>query len=242
MCGRYTLTKAPQSVPRSKGQPLKVTKGSSDPFEPRFNIAPTQNNLVLRQTVDAPDLEGVYMRWGLIPSWSKGERTNQLLINAKSETAAEKPSFKAAYRRRRCLVPADGFFEWKRQRKTAQPYYFQLSDEAVFFMAGLWEAWQDDQGDSIESYTILTTRSNDLMARYHERMPAILLDDHLEKWLEGDPAITDTSERLRFFEPIDAERMKCRPVSHFVNSNRNEGPDCLNPPEVEVKTQLDLGI
>ena len=242
MCCRYTLTKAPQSVPRSRGQPLKVARGSSEPFEARFNIAPTQNNLVLRQTVNAPDLEGVYMRWGLIPSWSKGERTNQLLINAKSETAAEKPSFKAAYRRRRCLVPADGFFEWRRQRKTAQPYYFQLSDEGVFFMAGLWEAWQDDQGNSIESYTILTTRSNDLIARYHERMPAILLDDHLDKWLEGDPAIADTSERLRFFEPIDGERMKCRPVSFFVNSNRNEGPDCLNPPEVEVKTQLDLGI
>jgi len=242
MCGRYTLTKAPKSVPKFKGEPFKVTTRHTGPFESRFNIAPTQNNLVLRQNEDAADLEGVYMRWGLIPSWSKEERTQQLLINAKSETAADKPSFKAAYRRRRCLVPADGFYEWKRLRKSAQPFYFQLDDEDIFFMAGLWEAWQDEAGHSVETYTVLTTRSNELMARYHERMPAILLDEHIDKWMDGDPEITDPSERLRFFEPIDPDRMKCRPVSHFVNSNRNEGPDCLNPPEVEAKTQLDLGF
>jgi len=242
MPGRYTLTKLPQSVPVALGEPLPVRHTSKAQFQSRFNIAPTQNNLVLLPSDAGKTIDAAYMRWGLVPSWSKEEKTNTLLINARSENAAEKPSFKAAYLRRRCLVPADGYYEWKRQRNAAQPFYFQFKDEDVFYIAGLWEAWQNNQGNLSESYAILTTRPNELVARYHERMPAILIGDHIDKWLAGDPAISDPSERLRFFEPISSDQMKCRPVSHRVNSNRNEGPDCLNPPETEAKTQLDLGF
>jgi len=242
MCGRYTLTKAPLSVPRAEGDPLPVAAPDEASFEPRFNIAPTQQNLVIRPTAEGGNLQAAFLRWGLIPSWSKDDGNRPLLINAKAETAADKPSFKAAYRRRRCLVPADGFYEWKRSGKTPQPQYFQMASEEIFFMAGLWEAWQSEQGHCIESYTVLTTRPNKLVSRYHDRMPAILPTKRIEAWLEGDEAINDSAERLTFFEPIETEAMKCRAVSHYVNSNKNEGPDCLNPPEVERKTQLDLGL
>lgn len=245
MCGRYTLVKKPISIGKDlirKIQLPKTPSGSEIRFAKRYNIAPTQNNLVIRKGGVDDRLSASAMRWGLIPSWSKTGHTESLLINARSETIADKPSFKGAYQRRRCLVPADGYYEWKRQRQGNQPYYLQLADESIFYMAGIWETWYDDAGHSLNSYAILTTQSNTLAAKVHERMPVILLDDRAIEWLEGDPRQFETDLRFEFFAPIDSSQMQSRLVNPIVNNNQNDSPECIEPPPVEAITQLDMGF
>ncbi|MFL3657517.1 MAG: SOS response-associated peptidase [Opitutales bacterium] len=243
MCGRYTLVKKPISIGEDfmrKIQSPKSPTGSGIRFEKRYNIAPTQENLVIRKQGDDDQLSTSKMRWGLIPSWSKTGSTQSLLINARSETIADKPSFKAAYKRRRCLVPADGYFEWKRQRKLNQPHYLQLADESVFYMAGIWETWHDEAGNSSDSYAILTTQANALAAKIHDRMPVILLGDQAIEWLEGDSQKFETDRRFEFFASIDSKQMQSRPVNSIVNDNRNDCPECIEPPLIEASTQLDM--
>jgi putative SOS response-associated peptidase YedK len=245
MCGRYTLVKKPISIGKDfmrKIQPLKSPSGSEIPFKKRYNIAPTQENLVIRKHGEDDQLSASAMRWGLIPSWSKTGTTQSLLINARSETIADKPSFKGAYQRRRCLVPADGYYEWKRQRKLNQPHYLQLADESVFYMAGIWETWYDDGGNSLDSYAILTTQANALAAKIHERMPVILLDDRAMEWLEGDPQKFETDRRFEFFTAIESEQMQSRPVNSIVKNYQHDSPECIAPPLVEATTQLDMGF
>jgi len=231
MCGRYTLTKPPVEV-----------RQAGIPFEPRYNIAPTQPGLVVRRPADGGpgDCEVAKLRWGLIPSWAKDPATGPPLINARSETAADKPAFRTAFRRRRCLAPADGFYEWKRRRAGSQPYYFQLADEAVFYMAALWEAWRGPGGERLESYAILTTPPNRLVARCHDRMPALLFGEKAGLWLDGGADLDSPEGRYRFFAPVEEGLMASRPVSVRVNSNQAEGPDCLLPPEEAPAEQLDL--
>lgn len=211
-------------------------------FKPRYNIAPTQNNLVVRQQTERSGFTMSSMRWGLVPSWSRTGETTSLLINARSETVAEKPSFKAAYQRRRCLVPADGYYEWKRQRSTNHPYYLQLADESVFYMAGIWETWHNAAGVPTESFAILTTQANTLAAKVHDRMPVILEGDDTLTWLEGDADVIETDKRFDLLGPIDSSRMKCRPVNPIVNNNQNDVPECISDPPVEASTQLDMGF
>ena len=225
-----------------KIQSPKSPSGSEKRFKKRYNIAPTQENLVIRNQGDDEQLLASAMRWGLIPSWSKTGTTQSLLINARSETIADKPSFKGAYQRRRCLVPADGYYEWKRQRNLNQPHYLQLADESVFYMAGIWETWYDDAGNSLDSYAILTTQANALAAKIHERMPVILLDDQGIEWLAGDPQKFETDRRFEFFAAIESEQMQSRPVNSIVNNNQNDSPECIGPPLVEATTQLDMGF
>ena len=239
------MVKKPISIGKDfmrKIQSPKSPSGSEKRFKKRYNIAPTQENLVIRNQGDDEQLLASAMRWGLIPSWSKTGTTQSLLINARSETIADKPSFKGAYQRRRCLVPADGYYEWKRQRNLNQPHYLQLADESVFYMAGIWETWYDDAGNSLDSYAILTTQANALAAKIHERMPVILLDDQGIEWLAGDPQKFETDRRFEFFAAIESEQMQSRPVNSIVNNNQNDSPECIGPPLVEATTQLDMGF
>lgn len=245
MCGRYTLVKKPISIGSDKRGKIQFPRSSGNQeyaFKARYNISPTQNNLVIRKDSAEEALTASEMAWGLVPSWSKTGSTASLLINARSETIADKPSFKAAYQRRRCLVPADGYFEWKRQRSINQPYYLQLKDREIFYMAGIWETWHDPAGSSSESFAILTTQANALAAKIHDRMPVILQDAKAHDWLDGDPETIETESRFNLFAAIDPERMQCRPVNPIVNNNQNDCPDCIEEPPVEATTQLDMGF
>ena len=245
MCGRYTLIKQPASIGAKSQAKIELPYDIDDEsfaFKARYNIAPTQGNLVVRKQAADERFLMSSMRWGLVPSWSRTGETTSLLINARSETIAEKPSFKAAYQRRRCLVPADGYYEWKRHRSVNQPYYLQLSDESVFYMAGIWETWHDPAGGPTESFAILTTQANALAAKVHDRMPVILEGDDTLTWLDGNPDIIETDKRFDLLGPIDSSRMKCRPVNPIVNNNQNDVPECISEPPVETSTQLDMGF
>jgi putative SOS response-associated peptidase YedK len=184
---------------------------------PLFNIAPTSDVVVVRNGAEVREL--TLMRWGLIPSWTKDIKKAPLLNNARAETVAEKPSFRSAFKKRRCLIPADGFYEWVDGTKPKQPYYFRRADERPLAFAGLWESWND-----IESCTIITTDANSLMAPVHHRMPVILAPNDYAEWL--DPA---AEELGRLLTPCPADELVAYPVSTLVNNARNETPECIDP-------------
>ncbi len=194
--------------------------------QPRYNIAPSQIAPVVRRAPagSAPELAG--MTWGLIPSWSRDGTGGQ--INARSETAAEKPSFREAYRHRRCLVPADGFYEWQKIAGGKQPYWISRADGAPFVFAGLWESWSDGHAADIVSFTILTTEASEALRPIHHRMPVILGAGDFDNWL--DPGETPSPA---LFAPEQAAQMQARPVSRRVNSPRNDDAACLEPGKVE---------
>lgn len=222
MCGRFTLRASTSALAEQFGA-LAV-----DIFAPRFNVAPSQPVLVVRLHPDAapPQKELIPVRWGLIPGWARDPAIGNRTINARSETVADKPAFRAAFRRRRCLVPADGFFEWRRG-KTKQPFFIEMLDQRPFAMAGLWESWEGSNHSLIESCTILTTIPNALMEPIHDRMPVILPPECYDEWL--DPSLSDPESLKHLLVPFDAEQMKACPVSTYVNRPTNEGPECIAP-------------
>lgn len=221
MCGRYSLMRVDEAA-------LKRFDlfGLPESWVAHYNIAPTVSALIVRKKKDAPsEREGAMARFGLIPPWSTPAAAAKM-INARAETVADKPAFREALSARRCLVPADGFFEWKRLagQKSKQPYWFQMEDRAPFAFAGLWERWYDPAGVRIESFAILTTRPNSLVAGFHDRMPVILGPEAYTMWL--DPAVPPPLlEPL--YEPIPAERMIVRAVSMRLNNARNDDPGCV---------------
>jgi putative SOS response-associated peptidase YedK len=223
MCGRYTLKTPAAELARIFSATLFPGLDSL-PDIPRYNIAPTQPVLAVRS------LEGRRMlsrlRWGLIPSWAKDPGIASSLINARGETVAEKPSFRTAFQRRRCLIPSDGFYEWKAipGQKTKQPMFVQV-DNTTFAMAGLWERWNPPQGEPVETCTIITTAPNELMATVHNRMPVILPPSVWDAWL--DPAWTTASEVVSLLRSYPAAEMQLTPVSTRVNNVRNEGPELI---------------
>lgn len=221
MCGRYTLNQS--------GETLAQTFSVSDPppVEPRFNIAPTQPVLAVVEGQMA-NREFRYLQWGLVPSWAKDPKMGARMINARAETVAEKPSFRAAFKRRRCLIPADGFYEWKRSGKTKQPFYFYLTAHQPFAFAGLWEHWEHGDGSVIESCTILTTEANDVLKSVHDRMPVILATEAYSTWLDANQSPDALFPLLR---PFDPEAMSCHAVSVQVNSPAVDAPDCIAPIE-----------
>lgn len=222
MCGRFTLHASPEEV--------AVWFGLSEPppLAPRYNIAPTQPVGIVRRAPDG-GREWSLVLWGLIPSWAKDPLIGARMINARSETAAEKPSFRAAMRRRRCLVPANGFYEWMRAGKLKQPYFIHIKDGGVMAMAGLWESWTGPDGSRIDSCTILTTEANELIAPLHDRMPVILAPEDFDDWLgEGADASVQDLDRLRhLMRPYPAEQMATYAVSRHVNNPRHEGAECI---------------
>ncbi|MGD8725986.1 MAG: SOS response-associated peptidase, partial [Gemmatimonadales bacterium] len=167
--------------------------------------------------------------WGLIPSWAKDPTIGNRMINARAETVATKPAFEGAFKHRRCLIPADGFYEWQKTGSRKQPYYIGRRDGSVFAFAGLWERWADEGHDPIETFTIITTTPNDLLAPIHDRMPVILPTDRYDEWL--DPANTETEALQSLLGPAPAADLTATPVSTYVNSPHNEGPECVRPLE-----------
>jgi putative SOS response-associated peptidase YedK len=217
MCGRFTLRASPTEVQEA------FQLHEAPRIEPRFNVAPSQQVLALRQS-ELGQVEPVFFRWGLIPSWAKDPKIAWTLINARSETAAEKPSFRWAFKARRCLIPADGFYEWLKLGKSKKPARFTLRGERLFAFAGLWERWLSLEGPAVQTCTILTTSANEIVRPLHERMPVILEPYRYHAWLDPE---TTVAEVQRWMVPWPADDMTVVPANPIVNSPRNEGPECL---------------
>jgi putative SOS response-associated peptidase YedK len=228
MCGRFTLRAMPQLVAAQFGLseiPL---------FEPHYNIAPTQLVLAVRAD-QTGNREAAQLRWGLIPSWADDPAIGNRMINARSETVASKPAFRHAFRHKRCLVVADGFYEWKATGGKKQPFYIRMRDERPFGFAGLWESWNKGE-QPVESCTILTTEANNLMRPLHDRMPVILDSKDYGVWL--DTAMQEPKTLEPLLGPCRAEEMTAYPVSTLVNSPRNDSARCVEP--VVVEGQADI--
>jgi putative SOS response-associated peptidase YedK len=220
MCGRFTLKTNNKKLAEAFSGVI-----SEEPVavEPRYNIAPSQPIAVIANN-GHQKIE--YFQWGLVPSWAKDPSIGNRMINARAETLAEKSSFKTAYRRRRCLVLADGFYEWRKNAdKTKTPLYIGLASEEPFAFAGLWEWWQGGEGSEILSCTIITTTPNSLMANIHDRMPVILPAKAYAQWL--DPAEQKPEQLEPLLKPYPAELMQAYSVSTLVNNPRNDLPDCV---------------
>jgi putative SOS response-associated peptidase YedK len=223
MCGRFTL-RAPASTVAEQFKLLDV-----EPLNARFNIAPTQPVAAVRRVGESrePGHQLVWLKWGLVPSWAKDPRTGNSLINARAESVAEKPAFRAAFRRRRCLVLADGFYEWQRTGPKKQPYFIRLADDRPFAFAGLWEFWEGLDHSSLETCTLITTGPNELMAPIHNRMPVILSPDNYDRWL--DPAVQQPEQLQPLLRPYPNDAMLAYPVGTHVNNPRNEDANCIAP-------------
>jgi len=219
MCGRFGRIVSNRKL-REKYR-LKETPQLDD----RYNIAPTQPVAAVRAADEG--LELVLLRWDLIPSWSKDATIGHKLINARCETVAEKPSFRSAFKQRRCLIPASGFYEWQKQGiGPKKPFFICPRDGELFSFAGLWERWHDPKGEEVESCTLLTTTANELMQPIHDRMPVILVPSAEEQWL--DPRAS--AEALRsLLVPYTSEGMEARPVGRWVNNPKHDGTRCLEP-------------
>jgi putative SOS response-associated peptidase YedK len=216
MCGRFTLRR-PERIRFEKTRRLSE-------IAPRYNIAPSQEVLAITQADERRDLSTFV--WGLIPSWSNEPKG---FINARAETLEDKPSFSESFLQRRCLIPADGFYEWQRNGKTKQPYYFQLIDESPFAFAGIWDEWRKD-GVSIASCAIITTTPNELLATIHDRMPVMLSADAQDAWLRADARAAELTGLL---VPYPAAEMKSYPVSQKVNHAQAEDAELVEPIELK---------
>jgi putative SOS response-associated peptidase YedK len=224
MCGRFTLHAPAEALATLFDLP------EAPPLAPRYNIAPTQPVGIVRPTIDGSAREWALVMWGLVPSWSKDPTIGGRMINARSETAAEKPSFRAAFKRRRCLIPADGFYEWQKLAKGKQPYYIGLQGGGPFAFAGLWETWQGPDGGELQSCTLLTTEPNELLEPIHNRMPVILAPQDYDEWLDHASEDGRYLASIRhLLRPFPADEMAAYPVSTYVNNARNEGPECIKP-------------
>ncbi len=214
MCGRFAFYSPSEATAALFG-----VSGSIE-VEPRYNIAPTQDVAAIRND-DEQQREIVLLRWGLVPFWAKDPAIGNRMINARAETVAEKPSYRAAYRHRRCIVLADGFYEWQRQEDHKVPYFISLASGEPFALAGLWEHWKDKQsGDSLQTTTLITTAANEFMAPLHHRMPVVLEPGSAGEWLAGsNDLLDDIADRT---PPLQAW-----PVDRRVNNARNEGEELI---------------
>jgi putative SOS response-associated peptidase YedK len=220
MCGRYTYYPG-------EFHDLKIfinLDRDIPTFKPRYNIAPSQQAPVIANLDGENRIE--MFQWGLVPSWAKDPTIGNRMINARAETLAEKPSFKRLLGKRRCLVLADGFYEWRKEGKGKVPMRFKLKSDKPFVFAGLWDTWKQPGGEVLSTYTIVTTEPNELLARIHNRMPVMLKDDDALKWLNVD---AEMKHALSLLKPYPAELMDGYDVSKLVNNPRNDSPDCVTP-------------
>lgn len=223
MCGRYTLVSPVEAV-----QSLFDLPGSLSALHPRFNMAPTQDGPVVRVRAETGEREFSVMRWGLLPPFASDLSFGSRLINARSETAAVKPSFRRAFRKQRCLVVADGFYEWKAEGGVKRPHHFTLRDGGPFGMAGLWESWRpSEDADQVESFTILTCDANADVGPIHHRMPVILKPESFSLWLGEGPVAVSGEELQAILRPFPDGGIATREVSTRVNSPAHDDPDCL---------------
>lgn len=218
MCGRYTLTRDDLRFAKRLG--LDVLP----PLVLRYNIAPTQDAPVIISDQSGRRMK--LMRWGLVPHWADDISAGARAINARAETVSEKPMFRHSFRRRRCLVPADSFYEWRKTGRLKQPVRIQMKSREPFAFAGLWDHWQGPDERDLESFTIITTEANTLLAGVHDRMPVILPDDAIETWLNAN---TNAMELRQLLKPFSSEAMDYYEVNPVVNDVRNEGPQCIEP-------------
>jgi putative SOS response-associated peptidase YedK len=221
MCGRFTQTQSAEII-AAAFQLAQVPT-----LELSYNIAPSQSAATVLKTSTQTERQLEWLTWGLVPSWAKEKKLGARLINARAETVAEKPAFRTAFRRRRCLVLADGFYEWQTSQTGKQPFYFHLQDHQPFAFAGLWEQWQPPTGSLLQTFTILTTSANTLLQAIHHRMPVILQPQDYDLWL--DPEITAPEVLQPFLQPYSAEAMAAYPVSTAVNRPTHNKPECIEP-------------
>ncbi len=225
MCGRFALISDTETLINAFGV-APETLTTMPPSVPRYNVAPTQPITAIRLNPTSKKRELTFFQWGLVPSWAKDVKMGSRMINARGETVADKPSFRTAFKRRRCIIPADGFYEWQKLDNHKQPMYIHPTNNTLFALAGLWEMWRSPDGDSIQSCTIITTAPNELMAPIHNRMPVILEPEDFDMWL--DPG--DRPEQgLHLIRPFPSEKMAAYPVSAFVNKPINDTPQCIAP-------------
>jgi putative SOS response-associated peptidase YedK len=243
MCGRYVLK-------RKDLEALMAQLGVKDPrdFVSRYNIAPTTVVPAIRVRKEINAREAVGLQWGLVPFWSKDATAGARLANARAEGIASKPSFREPFRKRRCLVPASGFYEWQTIGKQKFPWYFQRRDEGPFLLAGLWEHWRGADGTVLETCSLITTTPNEVVGAFHDRMPVILRDAAIATWL--DPTLEEPARLEPLLVPLPGELMQATPVSPRMNNVRYENPDCIDPvppptdtpPTRESDPQLPLGF
>jgi putative SOS response-associated peptidase YedK len=222
MCGRYTLT-APGEIVAEIFELVDVP-----PILPRYNLAPTQEGAVVRVVAPGAPRTLAALRWGLIPYWAQDPKIGNRLINARAESLVDKPAFRDSFERRRCLVPADGFYEWKKlDAKVKQPYLIHRQDRRPFGFAGLWSSWRSPDAGRVETFTIITTAPNGLMRPLHDRMPAILDPSDFAAWL--DPANRNVSRLQSLLVPAPDGGWQATPVSRAVNHADHDAPDCIEP-------------
>ena len=221
MCGRFAL------ATEKKILEMLYQLIIRDDFElrPRYNISPSQQIAACRLSPQNAKKELAALKWGLVPFWAEDQSIGSRMINARSETAASKPSFRDAFKKRRILIPASGFYEWKQEEGAKQPYYIQRQDGQPFSLAGLWERWEKGAAP-LESCTILTTEPNTLVAPLHQRMPVIVAPGHYDLWL--DPS-TDPAALASLLTPYAAAELTANPVSRLVNSPANDSPELIEP-------------
>lgn len=224
MCGRYTLTVFQQQLAE------EFETYELEHLEPRYNIAPTQRAPIVRVAAESGKRELVMHKWGLIPHWAKDPTIGNRMINARAETAVEKPAFRTAMKRQRCLVPCTGFYEWKvldpaAKKPAKQPYYIRRRDEGVFAFAGLWDRWRSPEGEEIGSFTILTTEPNELMRNLHDRMPVIIPREAYGVWLDNQ--LLDAERLASLLRPFPDGELAVHPVSNRVNSPKFDHPSCV---------------
>jgi putative SOS response-associated peptidase YedK len=223
--GRYRLSSRKQLI-----EEYFASVSGEDDWNPRYNVAPTQRVPVMRQNPKEPGRELSLLRWGLIPSWAKDSSVSAQMINARSETAATKPAFRDPSNNRRCLIPADGFYEWQHRGKTKQPYCFEVNDGELFAFAGLWDRWRDPSGQWLKSCSILTTTPNSVTSAVHDRMPVILDPDNYDLWL--DSGMRDVAGASELLKPYDSALIRCYPVSTRINHVANDDEECSAPVEL----------
>jgi putative SOS response-associated peptidase YedK len=232
MCGRYRLSRRKQII-----EEHFHAADWQDDWSPRYNIAPTQPVPVIRQHPKEPIRRISTMRWGLVPHWAKDASGAASTINARSETAATKPAFRDPLKSRRCLIPADGFYEWKRTGTSKQPFCFEVDAGELFAFAGLWDEWKDSTGKWIKTCSILTTTPNAVTSAIHDRMPVILDPTSYDLWL--DPGMQNVGAISELLKPFDARLMRCYPVSTRINQVANDDEECSQPAEIAtVQNQL----
>jgi putative SOS response-associated peptidase YedK len=222
MCGRYRLSRRKQIIEEHFD-----CDPWDDDWSPRYNIAPTQPVPVIRQHPKEAVRQISSLRWGLIPNWARDASIASGTINAKSETAASKPTFRDPLKFRRCLIPAGGFYEWAKTANGKQPYCFEISNGALFAFAGLWDGWKDSNGNWVKTCSILTTTPNAVTSAVHDRMPVILDRESYDLW--HDPGMQNVAAISELLKPYDADSMRCYPVSTRINHVSNDDEDCSRP-------------
>lgn len=220
MCGRYTLKTPPEAI----ASHFAVAEFSE--LRTRFNIAPTQLAPAVL-CMESGRRSMAMLRWGLVPHWAKDASMGVRMINARVETISEKPAFREPFKSRRCLVPADGFYEWEKQGTERTPYYFQLSESQPFGMAGLWDEWHDPNGSPLHTFTIITREANAAVAPIHERMPVIVSPSDYEAWLSGETMSVE--DRLALLDSALSEQLTRHEVGRAVGNPRHDAPDCIEP-------------